>query len=353
MRIQKESYPNKRSKKLFSPKLIFSKKAIEIQFNWMFVLVAGALILMFFMAIVFKQKEVSQESTNIAVLKSIGAIIAGAGTSSQTSRPIDVPYSDILVGCNQISSGRMLKQFGNASLILFAPGLIRGKKLIVQTLDFAAPYKATNILYATSPSVRYVIIGNGNLARDVNKTFSRDIGREFYTAPFAVRNKNDYKVRFVFFSDAESIVLENLNVMRNEDVSAISIAGSDDKGEIKFYQKNSLNGWTLTGKSDYITRPSVIGAIFADTIEAYDCNMQNIFQRFEIITRIYKQRASKLLGYGAGRCDPLYNAAIGEMEKILASKSFGKDSIEQISKSSSALSENNNNLQLESCPLPY
>ena len=147
-----------------------NKKGFEVQFNWLFVLVAGAAILLFFTVVVAKQKSVSETSTKAAVLKSIEAIITGAGISSDTINTVNIPESDIEVGCGRVSIGGVSKQY--QSLILFAPGFIRGSKIITQTLPFNAPYRATNLLYATSTGARYIIIGDTSLAGEINKTTS-------------------------------------------------------------------------------------------------------------------------------------------------------------------------------------
>ncbi len=41
--------------------MIFKKGAIEIQFNWLFVLIVGAVILIIFSGIIIKQKNISVE----------------------------------------------------------------------------------------------------------------------------------------------------------------------------------------------------------------------------------------------------------------------------------------------------
>ena len=46
-----------------------NKKAFEMQFNWIFVLVVGASILIFFTAIAIKQKNVSEASSQITIFK--------------------------------------------------------------------------------------------------------------------------------------------------------------------------------------------------------------------------------------------------------------------------------------------
>ena len=155
-----------------------NKKAFEIQFNWIFVLVAGAAIMLFFTAVIVKQKSLSEASSQSIVLKSIEAIVTSAGVSTDTTSIIGIPDSDIEAGCGRIALGKASRQY--QSLILFSPNKITGDKLVMQTLAFSIPYRATNLLYMTSPKVRYIIItGNKNdyknLAKDINKTLPSSI----------------------------------------------------------------------------------------------------------------------------------------------------------------------------------
>ena len=94
-----------------------------MQFNWIFVLVAGTAILLFFTVVVVKQKNVSEMSTKATVLKSIEAIIIGASVGTDTTNIIDIPDSDIEVNCGRVSLGSISKQY--QSLILFAPSSLK------------------------------------------------------------------------------------------------------------------------------------------------------------------------------------------------------------------------------------
>ena len=48
-----------------------NKKGFEMQFNWIFVLVAGMVILLFFTMVVVEQKGVSETTAKATVLKSM------------------------------------------------------------------------------------------------------------------------------------------------------------------------------------------------------------------------------------------------------------------------------------------
>ncbi len=333
---------------------MMSKKAFEMQFNWIFVLVAGAAILLFFTAVVVKQKSVSETSTKATVLKSIEAIITGSSVSTDTTNIIDIPNSNIEVGCGRVSVGAVSKQF--QSLILYAPGLIKGDKIITQTLAFNAPYRATNLLFITSPQLRYIIIGNSNLAKEINKSLPSELKKEFYMAKPEVKNSNNYKVRFVLFDDMIDFPKE-LAKMPDSDVTAVKVSGDIEKGAIEFYQKES-NSWLFKGRSSYLGKSSLIGAVYSDALDTYGCNMQNAFYRLGIVTKIYFERAKKLMQAGLSRreveCSQFYSNALAQLSKIYSSSAdFNEENVDAIADASKSLANENKNAQLYSCALIY
>ncbi|MBI2657827.1 hypothetical protein HYX08_03995 [Candidatus Woesearchaeota archaeon] len=330
-----------------------NKKGFEVQFNWLFVLVAGAAILLFFTVVVAKQKSVSETSTKAAVLKSIEAIITGAGISSDTINTVNIPESDIDVGCGRISIGGVSKQY--QSLILFAPGSIRGSRITTQTLSFNAPYRATNLLYATSTGARYIIIGNTNLAREINKTLPAELNKEFYQTAAPIVNANNYKVRIVAFEEMIPLP-SSLGKMRDEDVTSLRVIGDAEKGAVEFYQKNG-NSWLSRGSSIYIGRNSLVAAVYSDTLEAYECSMQNAFLKLNLVTKIYAERTKKLVQSGTSsrqvQCNQFYNSALTQLNRILAAPDFNKENADIISESAKILAGENKNAQIYSCTLIY
>ena len=341
---------------------MINKKAFEMQFNWIFVLVAGAAILLFFTVVIVKQKNIAEISTKSTVLKNVEAIIAGTGVSTYTTHIIPIPYSSIEISCGRVSFGGVSKQY--QSLILFAPSLINGDKLITQTLDFSVPYRATNLLYVTSPNLRYIIEGKSNLAKEINKSLPSALKKEFYPLiPQTIRDENNYKVRFIFFGEINQNVLTKFGKMSDSDVTAVRVDGDNEKGTIEFYQKSGIS-WSLKGESSYIGKNSMIGAIYTDTLDMYECNMRNAFSKLNLVNNVYAGRTNKLisstLDERSTRCNDVYRKALNELNKISDASSKLKESssfdhilINDITNAAKALADDNKQLQLYSCTLIY
>lgn len=333
-----------------------NKKAFEIQFNWLFVLAAGVAILIFFTVILVKQKSVSEASVRVNVIKSLEAIITGAGISKDTINLIDIPNSGIETSCNKVSLGGTSKQYQN--LVLFAPRLLKGKRLVTQTTAFSVPYRATNLLYITSLDVRYIIIGSSALARAINNSLPSDLKKEITTST-AFQNKNNYNVRFIVFDGADlgDIDLTKFGKMQDSDVTALNVIGDINSGTIEFYQKDGIS-WTSKRDSYYITKFSLLGAVYSDTSEAYECGMMNALSRLTLVNKIYISRTKALRDNavlkGNIACADLYGKALIELDNIgMASSELAAASTGALISAAKNLGQLNKEAQLNSCSLIY
>ncbi len=337
---------------------MIGKKSFEIQFNWIFVLVIGAIILLFFAVIIFKQKGISEASSKNIVLQDIQAIINGASVSTDTSNIITIPSSNIEISCSKISIGKFSKQYQN--LVMFAPALIKGDKLVTQTLTYSVPYRATNFLYMASPQMRYILVGDSTLAKEAKKILPSGLNVENYTtyqSSLGIKNLNNYKVRFVVFESLNlqiSNVPQALEKMPDSDVTAIKINGNEEKGTTDFYQKEK-NLWKLKGNAAYVGKQALIGAIYTDSGELYECNFKNALSRLKLITKVYIDRTSKLKdsSYVTNECKQIYSNALAQLNKIDASYQNSQVNINSMSEAINALAVQNKEAQRFSCALIY
>ena len=344
-----------------------NKKAFEVQFNWFFVLIAGAAILVIVSFIIFKQKNISESSSNSVALRSIESVISGTSVSTDTSSVIEVPDLSIQVDCGKISIGKISKQYPR--LVLFAPFVIKGNKIIAQTLSFNAPYKSSNILLMTSQNVRYILIGNSDLIKTINKTLPPDINKENFSSYNAVKikNSNNYKVRFVFDNFAGNLESASnfpplLSKMPGGDVTALNIIedSSKDKGKIEFYENNG-NSFKKKGNSHYLGKSSLIAAVYSDTPEHYECNMKNVFAKHELVTQVYSQRINNLNGISSISADcknNAYTAALPILSSIQTSsnklsKSISESERNNLANAAESLKTQNKEAQKFSCPMIY
>lgn len=344
----------------------FKKRgAIEVQFNWLFILIAGAVILLFFGTIIAKQRASSEQKLSASLLVDLESIFTGSAVSKQALNFISIPNKEInFEGCDFYYIGKKdevdikLKRDIKENVI-FTPDLIKGTRLTIWSLPWDIPYRVTNFLYLTSPQVRYIIIydsGTSDFADKIEELLPPEtltVDEEEYNVmfrqdSFALNNLNNYKVKFVFLNtDPPNNVLEDtFDDMDDEDVRAIKIDGNIDSGSIVFYIKDGKKFTKIGGMpqstSYYYGKAALIGAIFAEDKNMYECAMQNAFRRMRVVSDVYYKRTNNL--QNPPTCD-----YFDSLSKLTAIKDAG-GTFEQII---TIIKNNQITEQDKNCPLVY
>ena len=278
---------------------------IEVHFNWIFILIVGAIIFIFFVNIVNKQREFSEIKSSGTIITSLESILTGAQISTNTINIMDMPKVDIGFECNRYFIGPIPKP--TKSNVIFSPGLLKGKKLITWALDWNVPYRVTNFLYITDPQLRYVIVYDEDtetVANSVYDELPEEINKEIPMHKddlTALKDKNNYKVKFIFLIDEAPNFPAELDYMEDKDVTAINLGASSSNiisstGTIEFFQKKGSN-WESKGTTCYLKEESLFGAIFAEDIDMYNCVMKKAFKKLNLVTEIYLDRSDELERY--------------------------------------------------------
>lgn len=298
----------------------------EAQFNWIFVLIVGGIIMLFFTTIVLKQKASSEQKISATVITDLEAIFTGASISKGTTHLLDVPKVDIEFDCNRFYLGQVNRGLGKQ--IVFAPSRVAGTKLLTWTLEWNAPFKVTNFLYITSPEVRYILIHDGSepeLVDLINTTLPKEMELEVYefqgdmeSLTSYITDQNNYKVRIIFlgrfneFGKVEEAIEDSeyfpgsLSGMDSGDLTALFIDTSSSSDSIKslYFYNSAGSRFVLTDSTyslDYTSfgtsedaLPSLFGAVFADDVDSYNCIMRKAFERLELISEVFLDKAEKL-----------------------------------------------------------
>ena len=364
--------------------MIKSKKGVvEIQFNWIFILIAGAVILIFFGYLVTRIQGTAEEKTSTTVLSNLDTILTGAGVSTGTLNTLRMPGDDIELSCQRFSIGSLRKSI--ESNVIFGPRRIRGKEMLTWTQEWSVPYRVTNFLYWSSPQVRYIFVfecnyDSSNQVCDsnsyrtmsrINNTIPEEFnvelrstdnygslgGIEYYNSGNAIKDLNNYEVRFVFFdATPQSSIPPALKKMNSKDITALYIAPGttvEKEGTIKFYKKGMNDDWVPDGETSFLKLPSLLGAIFSNDIEDYKCNMRKAFNRLVHVSDVYKKRSEVLDGFGANNCKNFHLIAKGYIGTIMSYAQSGLTKAPEIQSKTEELKQQNNLAELGSCVLIY
>ncbi len=347
------------------------KGVVELHFNWIFVLIAGAVIFAFFITIVNKQREFSEIKSSGTIITNLESILTGAQVSTRTVNIIDMPKVDIGFECNRYFIGSVPKQI--KSNVVFAPGLLKGKTMITWTTDWNTPYRVTNFLYITDPQLRYIIVFDASTEAVAKKVFDelpKEISKEVVDVADIgdLVDKNNYKVKFVFMvNDVNNVptadALSELIDMADKDVTAINVdAGTSNviqsTGEMRFFKKHG-NGWMAVNPiTYYLKQESLFGAIYAEDIEMYNCAMKKAFKKLGFVSKIYFERSSSLETYYGSPCstqhDPTHlDSMISYADDQLENFPDTLGDLETMNSIITNIKDQNHNAQLYSCALIY
>ncbi len=289
---------------------------------------------MFFIAIVQKQKEHSEESIAGTIQTDLQAIFSSSYVSTDTSSIVEVPNRAINFDCDGFRVGN---QFAAKFPYAFAPDLIESDRntISVYAYDWSVPYRVTNFLYVTSPEVRYII--NGSSGSLVNALYDllppKYIVKDGKSKLFMSKekgdvsgDKNNYKVRVIYFTDPATFDPEStFGKTKNKDINAVYInpdspdcdgKSADEKldchGTLEFFNYNSTDDDWDSQAAEYVGKASLLAAVFSENKEIYECGMDNAFYRLQNVTKIYYDRTTALkAGYSSGVCDTGLGTALG------------------------------------------
>jgi hypothetical protein len=292
---------------------------LEIQFNWIFILIAGAVILAFFFSIVQKQQSLSQEKLSITLIGQLDTIATGALAAKGAAQPVGLPKTGIDFACSEECScgftiGTITRDYGDK--ILFAPKHVEGKTITFWTLPWNIPYHAANFLFATNDRIKYFFVydqsgGSQQLKDKLSPALPKDdtgqvqVNAQFITLDElncatnsqCVKNENYLEVKLVFlevvpptnFDGSAGVRLDTS--FKDTDVTAVYIT----TGSATFYQRQGKSATTFTPTSLYYAGDaSLFGAIFAHDAATYDCQMREAAKRLASVTRILTQRMQTL-----------------------------------------------------------
>jgi hypothetical protein len=313
-----------------SPRPLFNgKKAFELQFHWIFILIAGALILAFFFSVAYKQRAYSQEKLELTLATDIENIFTGAIISRGTAQKLPVPPQGIAFEC---SSGcdcrfrieRAAKPFGDKAM--FAPELLADQDITVWALELKLPYRVTNLLYLTNPNTKYYLVyqdepTSTQLLSQMSKNIPPLIGYENITLQeLTSLQAEDYEHTKFVFLNADPPTLDDS--FRRKSASAIKV----DHNGVAFYEKDGVNLARVKYLS-YIGLPSLYAAMFAQDYVMYECGLRTAFRKLSYVSFLYAERAAELQqkSFDAARewCDYGASSTINACNNVLPSTVVG------------------------------
>ncbi|MBT4647427.1 hypothetical protein HOA56_00035 [archaeon] len=396
--------------------MITKKRGVlVIQFNWMYVMVIGAVIIIFFVMLANNIRKNSNESLNFDILNYMDEIFVGIETSSQVEHSINLPGVDLRVDCqgytikNSRHEGKSLK-----NRIVFSPDLLT-KEIVSYTLYFEAPFKTSFFLFLTSKQMQYVPLDDdltdsesyanqlvNELPENLNLYYDDPETKEMISEFSDYEEDNHYKIKFIMFDtdpdDSYPAASIDKGKTKNRDISLIVIDPNEDtfkideydtnkpelsfpdgSGEVKFYTYNGEE-FVRDDSADevypppapsfgYLNKATLFGAIYSQDAYNYDCNMAKGLKRLSLMSEMLNSRIEHIEKTDEdfndlGECSGFYeeskkllydSGSEGTIQSIANRQDISE---EHLNKLFDFIYENglvfyNDELQQKSCPMIY
>ncbi|MFH1682949.1 MAG: hypothetical protein ABIA37_04080 [Candidatus Woesearchaeota archaeon] len=316
---------------------MMKKGQVEVTFHWVYILIAGAIILLFFVGLVIKQKSVSEERLGEDVVRILESIVVGAGVSEKTKNFIDTSGLAEYIfefKCDQGYAGFGIKGGKFEELPIdpvFAPKEIKTSRMIFWSLPYKLPYKVMDLLIITSANTQYIVVGSGSFYTELQNA-TEGLNFDFVPNLNNISPGKNFHVRIVDVVGNNIVSLPGaLKSFGDEQVSAVSFSGTQ---QVTYYEKKG-NSWekgetlslvSLGGEKD----SARYAAIFAGDGESYKCNMEKVFQRMKYINEVYVGKVEEINKYYdsavSSTADPQTSARIQSCQLTLT----GTDGVNQV-----------------------
>lgn len=349
------------------------KAQTQVQFQWVFVLIAGAIILAFFVSLSVWYKsnqELKLEDTVVLKLKSL---FTTAMESPRTAMPLQIPEMNIKFSCDFSSCGghSCASEFSGGGVssaietdVLFAHTNLKSNMLVTWSLPWAVPFPVTNFLYVTNDKMRYILIHSMDtddirLAGLVNDELQQNsyLNKQFISQEElnSLENFNEDFVRIVYFGNTlpTSLRAELEALYAGNDFDILQVywdaangpgTADENTGDLLFDGE--------TSPMYYAGIPQLIGAIFSPSGSVYQCNMfKTVFKLLTVATN-YRNAAryyETALPPDKQYCNAYYVAMIDSLDTIISEAGASAD-FEEMGPQIQNLKDTNNNLVIKDCP---
>ncbi len=229
------------------------------QFSWIFVVIAGAVILSFFVTFAFKYQSLQEEKLATELLINLDNAFFNLQSSPfNTFDTIEIP-KDVQITCNSLKIGD--RNYSNTNLIFSSKEL--NDKMYIWYKPFNFPFKADNFYYITSPKNKFYLIANDEKTREFAKLLIEDLPDKL-KQNFYIENTKQPNGKNIF--------------LYNSQTNDVKIINQDNKFTV-FYNNKIYED---------ASQELIYGAIFSDDFE---CLYNKLKLNLEEIIKTYEKKS--------------------------------------------------------------
>lgn len=315
------------------------------QFNWIFILIAGAIVLTFFIMFTFRYIHLQDQQYNVRVARTMNEnirLLESSGVDDYvldedtftlgTTRTFDYACLD---GRTALTINNDYAQEIKGQL-LFMPETLTTNAFRAWIRSWNDPYYIGNIILLQDPATQNIIIADATQRQFVEdlripRTFPITLLARAETLP---TTRNPQRITFITTTPPTT---QELSTLASPTTHIVYI--NPPRQEVTFY----ING-KATGKQRAPTT-LLLGALVTNTFSQYQCLINFSAQHFNDVTTMYQEKAKLLSRVNQpARCD---------YQPILKTLTTSANTLQMNAQTRTTLLEQNTALQGNGCQPLY
>lgn len=320
------------------------KRGFGEQFNWIFIILSGAIILGFFTMFAFKYIQLEDNKRDVDSIKTLGSALntleksslGGAATSLDANTPgeglrwgykLKLNYQCL---DNKASIFINNGEYANYELkdeIVFMEDQQNVNALDMWLVPWRFPFHVTNLIYLSDTLKNYYLIYDTNDGKDFLDKLELSSALRLEKVKIGDLKLKE-NARVVFFTSKEPSE-SKVNNLKGQ-VVQVSFAYVDmKKNEVSFYKED---GWADAVL--FHAQELMYGAIFSDNLDSYQCNLNKALTKLKDTSNIYLERINVLNAVNRNP-DCNYNLIADSIRNLIAGDYTMKDKIAEQNKGKS------------------
>jgi hypothetical protein len=298
---------------------IQKKAQLEISFNWIFILIAGAAILIFFVFVITKESDSAEDKVNAQVSKRMEALLSAVEQNPSAIKDLGFFSTELSFSCvdNSLHQYYIKDSISRQNLdtqMIFSPKELGSAKIIAWTVDFEAPYIVSSLLMLSDD--RTVYIFDNTISSSFISSFPKEFTKQVLP-PNEINNVVDSGFRrYVIVVSQSNLVNVNLAQGLKLKSSIVSMPNEYEllSGTVKFYdyEYQVSTAPRERGSASFVTKQMLYGAVITGDAELYNCSVSKLLERTRFVDDINVERLSNIRDElpATSICRTIYNTLI-------------------------------------------
>ncbi|MDD5331752.1 MAG: hypothetical protein PHE43_02940 [Candidatus Nanoarchaeia archaeon] len=290
--------------------MINNRGEISPVFKYIFAIIAGVLILGFFVRFAFKQVDTSEQIESYTEIRSLEDQLISLSVSSSSVIPVNFYTKNKIsldpVNCDGlvISNNRL-----STSQVIFSPEEFNSN-FYIWTMNWKYPFRITNFFYLADKETLFVLVGE-DLAKKLNGVKDPKTGilnDEAIPEVFSVEYYNNLNVDNIkqYLEDYDKVkvvFIDSKNTLTMED-SKLEVMEIKTNNKCLEDEEMDCSGDVIIGDKKYffLGRPSIYAAIFSSN---YGCSYQRALDKLDFMNSLYALKSSEMAKKDTKSCNYL------------------------------------------------